>query len=72
MPKSEGGANDISNRMLLYCPCDGSKADTKTPQGLHQDNLTDGHCQPGWDRNTLRRMHQHINDSVERLKWELR
>ena len=72
MPKSEGGVNDISNRMLLCSPCNGSKAGTKTLQGLHHDNLKAGHCQPGWDRKALRRMTQHINDSVERLKWELR
>ena len=72
MPKSEGGANNISNRMLLCGPCDGSKAGTKTLQGPHQDNLKAGHCQPGWDRKAPRRIPQHINDSVERLKWELR
>ena len=37
-PRSQGGINDISNRMLLCGPCNGIKGDTRTLKGLQNRN----------------------------------
>ena len=37
-PKSEGGRNDISNRVLLCRPCNGRKRDNFTLKGLRREN----------------------------------
>ncbi len=37
-PKSEGGRNDISNRVLLCRPCNGRKRDNFTLKGLRRQN----------------------------------
>ena len=41
-PKSEGGRNDISNRVLLCRPCNGRKRDNFTLKGLRRENKKAG------------------------------
>ena len=41
-PRSQGGINHISNRMLLCAPCNIAKSDTLTLKGLRQKNKKDG------------------------------
>ncbi|MCY3540426.1 MAG: DNA methyltransferase [Gammaproteobacteria bacterium] len=38
-PRSDGGANDISNRILLCAPCNIRKQDDRTMRGLRQENV---------------------------------
>ena len=40
-PKSDGGENYITNRVLICGPCNSRKADTKTLRGLRSDNRKD-------------------------------
>ena len=37
-PKSQGGENYITNRILICAPCNSRKSDTKTLKGLQNDN----------------------------------
>ena len=41
-PRSGGGANDISNRVLLCSPCNRKKSDTLAMKGLWNQNRKDG------------------------------
>ena len=41
-PKSQGGENYITNRILICAPCNSRKSDTKTLKGLQNDNRKDG------------------------------
>lgn len=41
-PKSEGGADNITNRIMLCKPCNGYKSDHLTLKGLHADNKKNG------------------------------
>ena len=41
-PRSQGGINHISNRMLLCGPCNGAKSNTLTLEGLRQLNRKNG------------------------------
>ena len=41
-PKSQGGENYITNRILICAPCNGRKSDTKTLKGLQNDNRKEG------------------------------
>jgi len=41
-PRSDGGANDISNRILLCGPCNRRKRHTLAMPGLHQENKKAG------------------------------
>ena len=41
-PKSQGGKNYITNRILICGPCNGRKSDTKTLKGLQNDNRKEG------------------------------
>ncbi len=41
-PRSGGGENDISNRILLCRPCNGINSNDKTMPGLHKDNNKSG------------------------------
>ena len=36
-PRSDGGANDITNRLLLCGPCNGLKRDDLTMRGLRKE-----------------------------------
>ena len=72
LAKTDGGAGDIGNRMLLCGPCNGSKAGTKTLTSLFQDNRKEGHCQPGWPRQEYQEMLRHIDAAIDRLKDELK
>lgn len=40
-PKSQGGENYITNRILICAPCNSRKSDTKTLKGLQNDNRKD-------------------------------
>ena len=42
MPRSEGGSNDIENRVLLCGPCNRTKSNTLTLAGLCKRNRKDG------------------------------
>ena len=46
MPRSDGGSNDITNRILLCRPCNGKKSNALTLSGLIKDNK-----KSGWMRN---------------------
>ena len=41
-PRSQGGLNHISNRLLLCGPCNRAKGDTLTLKGLRQLNARNG------------------------------
>ena len=41
-PRSSGGINHISNRLLLCGPCNRVKSDTLTLKGLRQKNRQEG------------------------------
>ena len=41
-PRSDGGLNHISNRMLLCGPCNGIKSNTLTLSGLRRENAKRG------------------------------
>ena len=41
-PKSEGGENYITNRILICAPCNSRKSNTKTLTGLQRDNRREG------------------------------
>ena len=42
MPRSEGGSNEIENRVLLCGPCNRTKSNTLTLTGLRKQNRKDG------------------------------
>ena len=42
LPRSEGGENYITNRILLCRPCNGRKSDRYTLRGLRERNKKDG------------------------------
>ena len=44
-PKSDGGENHITNRVLLCSPCNSEKSDDKTIRGLHRANKRSGWMQ---------------------------
>ena len=44
-PKSDGGENHITNRVLLCSPCNNEKSDDKTIRGLHRANKRSGWMQ---------------------------
>ena len=41
-PKSQGGENYITNRILICAPCNSRKSDTKTLKGLQNENRREG------------------------------
>ena len=45
LPREDGGANDISNRILLCRPCNGRKSATLTLTGLFRENRCAGWMQ---------------------------
>ena len=42
LPRSEGGSNELENRVLLCGPCNRTKSNTLTLTGLRKQNRTDG------------------------------
>lgn len=42
IPKSEGGSNELENRVLLCGPCNRTKGNTLTLTGLRKENLRMG------------------------------
>ena len=67
-PRSDRGANDITNRILLCQPCNGKKADRFTLRGLTRENKRDG-----WMKDeTLARIAQDSATArAERVRSEL-
>ena len=47
-PKSEGGENYITNRILICAPCNGRKSNTSTLTGLQRGNRRDGWMKDRW------------------------
>ena len=45
LPRSDGGANDIHNRVLLCGPCSMLKSNTYTLSGLRNENKKHGYMQ---------------------------
>ena len=42
VPRSDGGSNELSSRVLLCGPCNRTKSNTLTLSGLRQQNRKDG------------------------------
>ena len=67
-PRSERGANDISNRILLCRPCNGKKSNTLTLSGLIKKSKKDG-----WMKNEEKAKQASIKTAsrVEEIKFEM-
>ncbi len=70
MPRKDGGANDISNRILLCGPCNRRKGSAFTLSGLRKQNRSN---HVGWMRNgDLAEIAQHnAQERAERVRIEL-
>lgn len=64
-PKSDGGAEDLSNRLLLCPKCNHTKKDGRTIKGLWKDN-----ADSGWmlDENKARRTRERARECWKRVK----
>ena len=68
LPRSDGGANDISNRILLCGPCNRRKSNALTLSGLVRENKRDG-----WMHNEGLARHANIaaRAHAERVRDEM-
>ncbi len=64
LPKSDGGKNFISNRVLLCIPCNGIKGNQLTISGLWDENV-----QVGWmkDRKKAEKIYKKAKKKVEKI-----
>ena len=66
-PRSDGGSNDITNRILLCTPCNSKKSNTLTLSGLLRENK-----KTKWmsDEKTAKAVKTKVDEYVNRLKDE--
>ncbi len=67
-PRSDRGANDITNRILLCQPCNGKKGDRYTLRGLVRENKRDGWLK---DETLARIAQDNATAKAERVRNEM-
>ena len=67
LPRSEGGSNELSNRILLCGPCNKLKSNTLTLTGLRRMNKKEGYMAGGGEEHPLMRKYRLKRENARTL-----